>query len=170
MDMFDRVANEVGGANIRVISGRRNPNGNQQASAPAKRLADSPKPLDIMSDEALSSLDDTLQKKFQKARDLNSRNAIQSQLYAIQAEAAKRQAVLDNKPVDVIPAKEKERVKGIGVNVGAGALIFGVLGFLVGATTTKPKSAMIWGLAGATMGGLAAFFMSQEDSGVKVVG
>mgnify|MGYP001589565895 CR=1 FL=1 len=167
MDMFDRVANQVGGANIRIIGGNCNANVNTSPSMPSNRVS-SPKPMDIMSDEALRNLDNTLQKQFQGVRDNRSKNIIQNQIYAVQAEVAKRQSIEEQKPVDVIPAKEQEKIKGIGINVGAGALIFGVLGFLVGATT-KPKSAIIWGLAGATMGGLGAFFMSQEDSGVKVI-
>lgn len=165
MDMFDKVANQVAGANIRNVSFSNN--GSGSASRPTR--GQSPRPMDIMSDDALRNLDDTLQKKFQSARDSRTKNDIQNQIYSVQAEVSKRQSFQDQKPVDAISSKEKEKIKGIGVNVGAGALIFGVLGFLVGATTTKPKLAIVWGLIGATMGGLGAFFMSQEKSDVKVI-
>jgi hypothetical protein len=170
MDMFDRVANQTGGANIRTISFNSSNNGSRASNNQRQKpVPPSPKPMEIMSDDALNNLDATLQKKFQKARDSRERNAIQNQLYAIQDELAKRKAVEDNKPVAVVSPKEQEKIKGIGYNVGASALIFGVLGFLIGATTTKPKSAILWGVAGATMGGLGAFFMSQEESGIKVI-
>lgn len=170
MDMFDRVANNVAGANIRTIGAT--PNYNQRQASRDPRFATngnrSPQPLEIMSDDALKSLDSTLQKKFQMARDARTRNMIQNQLYAVQDESNRRQAIVDNKPIDVIPAKEKDRISGIGTVVGTSALIFGVLGFLIGATTSKPKLAIVWGVGGATLGGLGAFFMAQEDSGVRV--
>jgi len=111
MDMFDRVANEVGGANIRTI--------NTDGSVPQprqRRVQQSPQPMEIMSDDALRKLDDTLQRKFQSAHDARSRNIAQNQIYAVQAEIAKRQSIEDQKPIEVISPNEQERIKGFIIN------------------------------------------------------
>lgn len=81
----------------------------------------------------------------------------------IEHELSTRGESVEKVIADVSSPQAQEKKLNTGTNVGTGALVFGIFGFM-GAALMGSKRPFMWGFAGAGAGAVASFFLSQDKS------
>lgn len=148
-DQFDIITSNAGGGSAGVINTER------QAQAKKKLV------FANMSTEDLERFLAKLKDRLTFGIGASQKRRMQRKIDEIEKELLKRRAN-EKPPVveDVKSEKTQAKIGAVGSNVGFGALIVGVLGYLVG-STMNGKKAIWWGLGGAVAGGLGAYSLTK---------
>lgn len=148
MNKFQQVSGQLIGGNQPLTI---------QPVESAPRVKRNLRSLEIMSDGNLFSLIATLKTQQEAVRTQRDYVRLQTEIDDLQAELVRRKTAEQGTVVQS-PTSEKvdKKISLFSQNVGIGALVFGIIGYMAGAHLNKKP--MLFGLAGAVAGGLGTWY------------
>ena len=138
--------------------------GTQSVSLSPSTVVSAPKrnqrSLEVMSDGALASMIETLKRQQDATRNGRDFSRIQAEIDDMEAELVRRNAPASTGAMENLASdKTGEKISAIGNGIGVGALVFGVVGYLIGKHLNKKP--ILFGLGGALVGGLGVMWLNK---------